>query len=336
MKYYLTTLLLLISLATIAQDDIVVKANAFIGQLDANQKTKALFSFDSPERFNWHFVPKERLGISFHALTKPQREAAYQLLKTSLSNEGYTKATSIVALEDVLRHVENRGPNDTYRDPENYYFSIFGTPDKKNPWAWRFEGHHISVNFAFSNGQIQSSTPTFWGSNPAIVKDGPKKGTQVLKKEMDLAFSLINSLSTQQIEIAKIANNALPEILSFNSLKAESLTPVGISYRNLNPAQQNIFMQLLETYINNYELGFSKTLMNKIKKAGIENLSFGYAGSTAPDGGGQYYRIQGAMLLIEYDNTQNRGNHVHTAVRDLTNDFAEDILREHYQKEHQK
>ena len=101
----------------------------------------------------------------------------------------------------------------------------------------------------------------------------------------------------------------------------------------MSDLQQKLLVRLLEVYIRNYQLGFSNKLMAKIKKAGLENLSFAWAGELAP-GKGNYYRIQGPMLLIEYDNTQNNANHVHTAVRDLTNDFAEDILREHYLKEH--
>jgi Protein of unknown function (DUF3500) len=335
MKHLLFGVLLLICHKTFAQEEIVLKAGAFIALLSDQQKSKSLFKFGSPERFNWHFVPKERQGISLHNLNTEQRTAAYQLLKTSLSSTGYSKATAIVTLEDVLRELEKRGPSDNYRDPLNYHFSFFGNPDMKAPWGWRFEGHHISFNFAASNGVLQSCTPTFMGSNPAVMKTGPRTGTKTLKDEMDLGFALINALSAEQVAVAKFSEAALPEILSFNNRKAAPLTPVGILYSDLTPSQQKIFLQLLDVYVSNYELGFAKTLMAKIKKAGVEKLSFGWAGSTNADGG-QYYRIQGPMLLIEYDNTQNGGNHVHTAVRDLTNDFAEDILRDHYQKEHQR
>jgi hypothetical protein len=336
MKCFFASLLLLFtSTAIVAQQQIITTATAFIASLNNEQKAKAQFGFESPERFNWHFVPKQRLGISFHELSVPQREAAYQLLKASLSSNGYAKATGIIALEDVLRQVEGRSNTDTYRDPLNYFFTIFGTPDIKNPWGWRFEGHHISLNFALSGGVLQAATPTFWGSNPAIVKDGPKRGTKTLKLEMELGFALVNALTKDQLATARFSTTALPEILSFNNRKAESLTPVGLAYTDMTEEQQKIFLKLLDEYVNNYELGFSNRLMAKIKNAGVEKLSFAWAGSLTPDAG-HYYRIQGPMLLIEYDNTQNQGNHVHTAVRDLTNDFAEDILREHYQKEHQK
>jgi hypothetical protein len=165
------------------------------------------------------------------------------------------------------------------------------------------------------------------------VPSGPEKGKQILKAESELAFSLVNSLDPDKLKAAMISETALPEIVSSNSRKAIPMTPAGLSYSSMNDQQKTLFNKLLDTYVKNYELGFSNKLMEKIKKAGIEKLTFAWAGSLKP-GAGHYYRIQGPMLLIELDNTQNNANHVHSVVRDLTNDFGEDILREHYEKEH--
>jgi hypothetical protein len=308
-------------------------AEAFVATLDEAQKKKAVYVFSDKERFNWNFVPTRRNGISFHDLSATQRESAIALLKASLSEQGYKKAAGIMQLEGILREVEGRSKDDTYRDPLNYFFTIFGDPSGKEIWGWRIEGHHLALNFSSMNGLVSSSTPTFMGSNPAIVPSGSEKGRKTLKEEMDLAFSLINSLTAEQKKIAVFSDQALPEIISGNSRKAELLEPKGISFKNLEANQKKNFLDLLSVFVKNYELGFSEKLMAKIEKTGIDNLSFAWAGSLEP-GKGHYYRIQGPMLLIEYDNTQTNANHVHTAVRDLTNDFAEDILKEHYQKEH--
>ncbi|MEO7989027.1 MAG: DUF3500 domain-containing protein, partial [Chryseolinea sp.] len=233
-----------------------------------------------------------------------------------------------------LKEIEKRSADDSYRDPLNYYFVFFGTPSDQKPWAWRIEGHHFVVNFAVDKGELISSTPSFFGSNPGVVPIGEEKGKQILKQETELGFALVNALTPDQKTKAIISETALPEIITGNKRKAELLSPTGIPYKSLTKEQQRVLMQLLDVYINNYALGFSKKLMDKIQKSGIENLSFAWAGSLTADAG-HYYRIQGPMLLIEYDNTQTNANHVHTTVRDLTNDFAEDILREHYQKEHQ-
>jgi len=334
MKVSILFLLLSTSIG-FAQSKLVSRANDFLSSLDSKTKAKAIFSLDDPERFNWFFVPREkREGVCYKLLTIEQRQAALSSLHTSLGEVGYKKATEIMELEKILKQLEKRGDNDNYRDPLNYYFVFFGNPSDQKPWAWRFEGHHCAINFSIDKGELVSSTPSFFGSNPGIVPTGEAKGKQILKQETDLGFSLVNSLSADQKTKAIIAETAFPEIITGNKRKAELLSPVGILYRSLTKEQQGMFKQLLDVYVNNYSLGFSKTLMAKIQKAGIENVSFAWAGSLVP-GAGHYYRIQGPMLLIEYDNTQTNANHIHTTVRDLTNDFAEDILREHYVKEHQ-
>ena len=307
-------------------------AKAFLASLNDSQKERATFPYSHEERFNWNFVPTSRKGISFHDFNVAQRQAAITLLKASLNEQGYKKATGIISLENILREVEGRGKDDTYRDPLNYFFTIFGDPGK-SIWGWRIEGHHLALNFSSVNGVIESSTPTFMGANPAIVPFGSEKEKKTLKDEMDLAFALVNLLDASQRGKAVFSDRALPEIVSGNNRKAQLLEPKGISFKELSDSQAKIFLELLNVYVKNYQLGFSKKLMSKIEKAGIENLSFAWAGSLEP-GKGHYYRIQGPMLLIEYDNTQTNANHVHTTVRDLTNDFAEDILKQHYEREH--
>ncbi len=313
--------------------DVTQRANDFLSTLSPTLKSKVQYTWNDGERLNWHFVPRDRNGISLHELNEKQRTAAFALLKASLSNQGYQKATGILALEKILQQVEGRGENDSYRDPLNYYFTIFGTPAPDKLWGWRLEGHHLSLNFSTANGIIESSTPSFWGSNPAVVPSANERGKKTLKDEMDLGFALINALNEQQLAKARFSETTLPEIVSYNKRQAELLTPAGILYKDLTAEQQQLFMKLLNTYIKNYEFGFAEKLMEKIKKAGFDKLSFAWAGALKP-GAGHYYRIQGPMLLIEYDNTQNNANHIHSVVRDLTNDFAGDILREHYQKEH--
>lgn len=317
------------------KSDLASRANAFLSSLSPSMKAKAQYKLNDDERLNWHFVPKTRNGVSFRDFNNSQRDAALALLKASLSEQGYKKATAIVALENVLREVENRGPDDNYRDPLNYYLTIFGIPAEKNAWGWRFEGHHVALNFSSINNSIESSTPSFFGSNPGTVLSGSEKGKQILKDETEMGFQLVGSLNPAQLKQALISKTALNEIVSSNKKKTEQLSPSGISYTDLNDAQKEVFMKLLDVYVKNYEFGFAQKLWDKIKKAGVEKLSFAWAGSLDP-GSGYYYRIQGPMLLIELDNTQNNANHVHSVVRDLTNDFGEEILREHYEREHSK
>ncbi len=339
MKTNKTILLLACALMTFGQlqaQDLVKKANAFLDALSPELKSQAQFAFDDAERYNMNYVPMDRVGPTFHDFNAKQKEAALDLLQASIGKEGYRKATEIMQLEGILKIIENnplKADGKPKRDPLNYHFCIFGTPSATEAWGWRFEGHHLSLNFTSANGIIAASTPSFMGTNPGIVKIEKDYGKEVLKQESNLGFQLVNSLDTEQLKTARFSDTAPPEIITGVKREVEDLEPKGIVYTDMTPAQQKTFMTLLNVYIDNYEFGFAKTLRAKIMKAGQKNLSFAWAGSLVW-GAGYYYRIQGPMLLIEFDNTQNNANHVHTVVRDLTNDYAEDILREHYKKSH--
>ncbi|HZY77955.1 MAG TPA: DUF3500 domain-containing protein [Cyclobacteriaceae bacterium] len=325
--------LLLILMLFAADDQFVAPAKKFLSSIDASAKSKLMFGYNDNERYNWNFVPTSRRGIPIGELSDAQKKSLEELLTVFLSEQGYRKATGVMSLEGVLREVEGRGTNDNYRDPKKYFVSFFGEPEMKSLWGWRLEGHHLSLNFTYFNGVVEASTPSFMGANPAVVPSGSRKGEELLKDETALAFAFLKTLSEDQLKIAVFSSNALPEIVTGNAREAKLLDPKGISYKELNADQQKAFIKLLNVFVKNYELGFSSKLWDKIQKAGVDNLTFAWAGATTP-GSGTYYRIQGPTLQIEYDNTQTRANHVHTAVRDLTNDFAGDVLKQHYQKEH--
>ncbi len=313
------------------------EANTLIRNLSEPLKERMLFSLNDEERMNFHFVPRQRKGINLHDLNEKQRDLAFALIRSSLSDEGLRKTTEIMALENVLYKIENnkfKWPDGSPgRDPLNYYFSIFGTPSDTGFWGWRFEGHHVSLNFMLNDNKIVSSTPSFFGTNPAKVDVEGFDKIEVLKLESDLGFRLLGSMSDEQMKIVRFSEEAPGNIFSGANRTATALEPKGLMYPAMTTDQKAIFMDLLNVYIDNYELGFSKRLRAKIEAAGIENLSFSWAGSLTA-GSGHYYRIQGPSLLIEFDNTQNNANHIHSAVRDLTNDFAEDLLKQHYENHH--
>ncbi|MEP6595173.1 MAG: DUF3500 domain-containing protein [Ginsengibacter sp.] len=329
------SMLLFCSLSCKAQqNEMVNRANDFISSLDKNQKEQAVYSFNSSERYNWHFIPKDdRKGISLNEMNEKQRTAAKELMKTALSKEGYQKADAIMQLEKVLKVIENRSDTDHHRDPLKYYFTIFGSPSVKDIWGWRLEGHHISLNFSSDSNKLVSGTPGFFGSNPAIVLSGPEKGLEILKDEDKLAIELLHSLTKDQLEKAIIDSIAPNDIITYVSRKAMIENPKGISFSDFTTEQQKNFMQLLSAYIHRYTSSFANDMMKEIEAAGVEKLLFAWAGSKE-DGPGhpKYYRIQGPTIIIEYDNTQNNGNHVHTVVRDLKKDFGGDLLLEHYKK----
>lgn len=314
----------------------VAAANNFINALDSSQKTLALYPFDADERYNFHFFPIEnRKGVSFNELNSLQKQAAKNLIKTCLSEEATRKVDEIMGLENVLKEIENRKPEDHFRDPGKYNLTIFGLPGNNTIWGWRFEGHHICFNFSASDKKLVSGTPGFFGANPAIVRSGPKKGLQVLKEETDLAFALLHSLTQEQLKTAIIDTTAPGDIITFINRKAMIERPSGVLYSELTPRQQEQMLQLVNVYVHRYTKLFADEMLKEIQQAGLNNLRFAWAGFTKPDAGKPYYyRIQGPTIIIEYDNSQNNANHVHSVLRDLKNDFGGDLLLEHYRSKH--
>jgi hypothetical protein len=309
-------------------------ANKWLASLTPEQKAQATFGFDSEERLRWHFVPNEmhpRKGVTIKEMSEPQRALAHALLKTGLSARGYLTATAIMELEKVL--VVTEGERRRFpRDHEAYFFSVFGTPGDKTAWGWRFEGHHVSVRFDVVGGSMTASSPAFLGSNPAEVRtDVPgaaPKGTRVLGATEDAGRALLEALDDAQRATAIILPVAPTDILTMIVPKVEPLTPAGIKATALTKAQRQKLMDLVDVYAGLVAPDVAAERMDRVKKAGLDNITFAWAGETAK-GKKHYYRVQGPTFLIEYDNTQNDGNHVHSVWRDFNGDWGADLLRQH-------
>jgi hypothetical protein len=310
--------------------EMAAAATAFLDGLDAKQRKIARFEFSSDERFNWDFVPRSRRGLPLKEMTASQQERGRALLRSGLSQQGYARATNIiVVIEQVLRELENGSPR---RDSGLYYFTLFGTPGQ-GAWGWRVEGHHLSLNFTIKNNEVLAFSPSFFGSNPAEVRRGPHQGLRPLGPEEDLARKLLNSLSADQRRVAVIATRAPSDIITGNSRKGRLLEPAGIPARQLTEPQSALLRSLIEEYLFRFRTELATNDLARIDRAGFEKLSFAWAGSAAR-GEGHYYRVQGPTFLLEYDNTQNNANHIHTVWRDLENDFGEDLLQRHHQEDH--
>src|SRR3954464_8885062 len=335
MRYFLPVTFLFLSLNSTGQS-VVAAATKFINALDSTQKARALYPFDTDERFNFHFFPKEdRKGIPLDKLNTNQQQAAFDMLRTSLSNEGVNKAKGIIELENTLKEIEHRSAEDHYRDAGKYYIVIFGLPGNHTTWGWRFEGHHLSFTFSVNENKLVSGTPGFMGANPALVPEGADKGKQVLKEETELGFAVLHSLSKEQQQKAIFSAQAPSDIVTFVNRKALIEHPAGIQYKEMNDQQKEKLLQLVRLYINRYTKLFADEMLKEIQQAGLDNLWFAWAGDQQQGiGHPHYYRIQGPTIIIEYDNTQNGANHIHTVVRDLKNDFGGDLLLQHYKESH--
>ena len=303
-------------------------ANNLLNSLNPEQKKKATYELTSEERKNWHFVPKERNGLPLTNMNGAQKSLAHALLASSLSTRGYVKASTIMSLELILQEME--GPSRRFpREPELYFVTVFGTPGETNTWGWRWEGHHFAANFTIVNGHEVSGSPTFMGTNPAEIRTGPQKGLRVLAAEEDMARSLVKSLNEDLRKKAVFDTKAPADIITLADKKVTALKDVGVAYSQLNAEQQRLVLDLIREYVNRTRPEIANKDLAKIAAAGMEKITFGWAGGLDM-GQPHYYRIQGPTFVLEYDNTQNNANHVHSAWRDFDGDFGDDILSKHY------
>jgi hypothetical protein len=314
----------------------VLKASdALLNSLSNELKSEAMFDFDGDERKNWFYTPVPRKGLDYRKLSDEQKTLAMNLLKLSLSENGTKTALAIMQLEGVLHVLENRPADSKHRDPEKYYFSFFGTPTAGEHWAWRIEGHHLSLNYSSLDGKIASATPLFFGTNPARVPAGMPlpEGTEVLKDETTMGFAFINSLNPAQHAKALVNETAPYDLLNANKPKAEMNMEEGLSFKEMNKTQQVELMKIISHHVKRAPNGFAAELMNKIGAAGLENLRFVWMGGEKW-GEGHYFRINNSAVLIEYDCTQNDNNHVHSVVREFNNDWGDDVIGRHIKEDH--
>ena len=312
-------------------------AETFLKGLTPELRQQASFPFEGEERMRWHFVPIEmfpRKGLTIRLMSEPQRALARKLLESGLSQRGYLTATGIMELETVLADLEATGRSRTrqgnrmVRDPELYFFSVFGTPSAKGTWGWRVDGHHVSLNFTIVNGSLVASSPSFFGSNPAQVPDGPKKGLRLLALQEDTGRALAVSLDESQRTRGIMSATAPDDIATMNSESVSPLPPAGISADALTSKQRDLLMAVIEAYTGAMVNDLAADRMAKVRRGGVEKIAFAWAGELER-GKRHYYRVQGPSFLIEYDNTQNDANHIHAVWRDFEGDFGRDLLREH-------
>lgn len=313
-------------------------AKAFLGSLDEAQKGRAVFPFGGEERENWHFIPRDRLGLAMKEMKPQQRLLAQALMTTGLGESGLLKAMTIMSLEEVLYQMEGAGQEEpkrsetrAKRDPERYYVSIFGEPANTGAWGWRIEGHHLSLNFTIKDGNVLRATPSFFGTNPGEVREGPLKGLRVLGVEEECGRSLVKALTPEQFAKAKFSDVAPKEMLTAADKVVKRLEPAGLSEAEMTVGQKAMLHRLVREYLDRVKPSIAESAWREIQDSGP--MTFAWAGGKEL-GDPHYYRVQGATFLLEYDNVQNGANHVHCVWRDFDGDFGRDILAEHHKQGH--
>lgn len=308
-------------------------ARAFVAALSESQRAAAVLGFDDAYRMDWHYVPRQRRGVRIDVLGDAQKHLAHELLRAILSGHGYLEVTSIMDLEGTLRDIERAAGGDgASRDPGAYTYTFFGSPDQR-PWAWRLEGHHISLNVLVAGDGSVALTPTFLGANPAIVPTGEQAGLEILAEEEEIAFRLLHALSDvqrAQVVIGPIGRGDI--LLGPGKSLGELGEPRGLSAAAMDDEQVRVFGQLVAVYANRFQHDLATERLARLGSADPGEVYFAWIGSIER-GQPHYYRIQGPGWAIELDNTQG-GNHVHTVWRDAESDFGTGMLVRHLQESH--
>jgi hypothetical protein len=335
--------------------------DAFLASLTRQQREAACIPFDDhAERTDWAFYPRRERGVALAELNHRQRKLAVRLLATGLSRQAFASAVAIMALDDLLDEIEGHRLT-AWRDPALFYVTVFVETRGlfEPPRGWRFEGHHISVNYTLGEDGIVASSPLFLGANPARVRHEGADVLRPLGQAEDRARELLESLDARQRAQAIVHDVAPAEMLlanlpfpadsasamglpvvrnlldrgvptgPFAAMRFDPAQPRGIAAESLTPGQRELLGALVAVYRDRYPEGAALEGMSE-----LDGLHFGWAGP-AEVGAPHYYRLQGPRLIVEYDNTQNGANHVHTVCRHPRNDFGADALALHYLADHQ-
>jgi hypothetical protein len=310
-------------------------ARGFLDSLPEPLRASALRALDDAEMTRWNFVPGRYPGVELGSLDAGQRAKAHDLLRAMLSVRGYEKTMAIVALENVLRDLAVAQGNDgSHRDPDRYSLLVCGEPEPLGTWWVRFQGHHVSLRIVVQNGQLVAHTPQFLGSHPHELRTGPTAPRRILGAEEDLARALLLLLDETQLARAVISKDAPADVLLGPGKDPKSLGERrGLPWSQLNETQRGVLWRLVEEYARVWHGELAEAELARIKGQRLDEMSFAWAGGLER-GQGHYYRIHGVHFAIEYDNTQNDANHVHTLWRDFERDFGGDLLRKHLEQQH--
>lgn len=321
---------------------LLAAASDFLNSLSADQRRKAVFPVDDPERRDWSNLPytaHPRKGISMGELSAEQRVKAHHLIQAGLSSQGYLKASGIMQLDEVLLHLSGQDKSDKPMFGLRYYWlSFLGEPSAEKPWGWQLDGHHLALNFAVAGKEV-AFTPTFMGADPHEVRDGLHAGWRVLGAEDDKGLALMRSLRPEQQRKAMLSTNAPADVITGPGRDKALQQFEGLRFSELDADQKALLVMLVEEYVHNYRHDLAHEQMDRIRRAGWEEVYFGWAGPIGPSAP-YYYRVHGPTLLIEFDNNFPPGrrdgpiNHVHSVFRDPQNDYGEDLLKKHYEQSH--
>ncbi len=278
------------------------------------------------ERRNWSNLPAgyvRRDGMRVGDMSDKQRSALFDILSATLGPSGYERVAQIIAAEALLSGGRNNGFG---WHPDNYFFALFGTPSETGQWALQFGGHHMAVNIAFEDGQIETISPTHLGSEP-VTFSYKGKDYSIMTDMHEAALSLYNSLpSSLQKQTGKDLGR-IGDMLYGPGAEGYLGDKVGVSGADLNAQQRSLLLKLISKWISVQPDEDANRRMVEIE-AEIEQTSFAWNWNKNPVDTG-YYRIQGPSVIIEHVSFgsyrrvgSDRDGHYHTVYRNPKNDYG--------------
>lgn len=320
--------------------------NRFLATLTADERQKTTYAFDDTLRRKWTNLPVglvPRAGIRYGSLSDSSRLAFHRVLTTLFSSRGYLKTTSIMQLDDILNglyqdaYAQGKINEKTLKRTQNlrwahgnYFISVWGQPQPSQPWGLNFGGHHLALNVTVA-GNVLTTSPFFYGTDPAEVKSGKYAGLRVLSKEEDYGFVLVNMLTPAQRAKA-VLTRAVPEDIITSPQGSQRLTEyAGLPASAMTPEQREMLKLLVGEYLHNFEHEKAHQLFERFLKTGFTKAYFAWIGALQ-NNRPHYYVVHTPDFLIEYDNVgfENDGNHIHAILREKGQDFGEDLLKQHY------
>ncbi len=308
-------------------------AQDLLDSLDGALREQAVASFDIPDRRAWTYLPGPRPGLSLADMTQQQRDLALALLDSGCSVGGAQAARAVIELDMIRRQLS--APPGREPDPTDhrYWVRILGEPGGSAPWAWRVNGHHLAVQITVVDDAV-AVTPQFFGAEPAMVESGPHQGLRILPDEEDLGRALLGLLSPAQRSVAVVSDAAPADILTrWDPVADAGGVPAGLSYGEMQDDQRAVLRRLVRQYLDRAPIDVAELAWRDAESAGLDTIEFSWAGSDRPRRG-HYYAVRGATFLLEYDNTQDNANHIHSVWRDLQHDWGDDLLAQHYARAH--
>jgi Protein of unknown function (DUF3500) len=284
---------------------------AFLSSLQPEQAVAARFPLDGDVQRNWNYFGIGgyiKPGFRLEQMNALQKERAWDMLATILSERGLQKARDVMSLQQV---VMDNGDGATLRGPERFSLAIFGDPTAASRWAIRLEGHHLSLTYTIEKDRLVGVTPSSFSVNPNRVQSGRFAGLNTLKREDTFARRLAADLSSDVKRQVFFQERPFGNILA-SAGREKSLTKrVGAPVSSLVSAQRDLVLQITDSYTAEHLVAPFAAAVTSRLSAGMDTAHFAFAGSTTV-GESAYYRLQGDRFLIEFATVDSAAQHLHT------------------------